>query len=122
MREHLLAELKEACLRKNASPDAVLHALEALLSWLVRPENNTDANCRAIDLFTLLEIWNHVGIGQVCRVRLPDSLLELLYDVGGQLHDNHTSPEIAREFESTPQQLLRRTRKLMEDFAANGGD
>ena len=123
MRDILLAQLKQACATEKPSVAAVLNSLDNLLAWLVQPENNTNKNCRAIDLFVTTEIWD-----KVCRspkggavTELPESVCSLIFDVGGQLHDTHTAPEVAVNFESTPEQLLMRTRKLKKQYAADIG-
>ncbi|MCC6547948.1 hypothetical protein IT570_12350, partial [Candidatus Sumerlaeota bacterium] len=45
---------------------------------------------------------------------LPESFGEILNDMGGALHDTVTAPEIAQNFESTPEQLLERVRKISD--------
>jgi hypothetical protein len=104
MRDSLLADLKEACV--GTDPSAILRALEALLSWLELPEHNNDQNCRAVDLFVCLQVW------PLQDPALPEALRLILFDVGSQLHDTHSATGVARDFESTPAQLLKRTREL----------
>lgn len=77
-----------------------------VLLWLNEPENNTDENCRRIDAFVSTQI-NDQDIE-----RLPESIQSILFDMGGALHDTHTSPEVAENFSSTPRQLLERARRL----------
>jgi len=104
-RQQLLQRLRTACERGEAQ--GVLSAMECLFLWLVQADNNNDENCRAVDLFVCVEIPDTV------REALPEAVQTLLADAGGCLHDTHTAPEIARNFMSTPDELLFRTRQLM---------
>jgi len=105
VRDQLLANLQREWQRKPFDATAVLRRLEELLAWLVRPENDTDTNCKSVDLFVCTKLRIPPG--------LPDDLHDLLFDVGGSLHDTHSSPEVARNFESTPEELLRGTREML---------
>ena len=83
-------------------------AMVALLFYLASPEGGTDHNCRTVDTFFCLrddwEIdWDH----------LPDDFHGILEDMGGALHDTVSSPNIARNFESTPEQLLARVQRVV---------
>ena len=83
--------------------------LVSLLSFLCEPENRTDENCQAVDLFFAIhDHWN------ISWDRYPEQLKQLLDDIGGCLHDTVEAPEIAANFESTPEQLLSRAKKLNE--------
>lgn len=82
-------------------------AMGLLFTFLSSPEGRTDANCRYADSFLMRGIeddayWAH----------LPEPFQAVLWDAGGQLHDTVTAPKVARNFESTPEQLLERTRGL----------
>lgn len=82
-------------------------ALMRLLSFLCEPENRTDANCTAVDLFFAIEDhWDKRWDG------LPEEYRVLLDDIGGALHDTVSAPDIAGNFDSTPEQLLERATKL----------
>jgi hypothetical protein len=81
--------------------------LENLLSFLTAPAERTKENCGETDLYFCLHAdngfnWDH----------LPEDYQLILDDIGGQLHDTIESPEIAKNFESTPEQLLERIRRL----------
>jgi hypothetical protein len=81
--------------------------LERLLAFLSSPVGRTDANCLAADRFFCIgdhwkRRWEH----------LPDGFTRILDDMGGVLHDTVCSPHIAKNFESTPEQLLERVRRL----------
>ena len=82
-------------------------SLENLLYFLTTPAGRTKENCEETDLYFCLHKdngynWDH----------LPEDYQFILDDIGGQLHDTIESPEIAENFESTPEQLLERIRKL----------
>ncbi len=82
-------------------------SLEKLLSYLSTSEGRTNANCCATDHFFLLKEgwearWDH----------LPASFKDILSDIGGVLHDAVKVPQIAENFESTPEQLLERLRSI----------
>ncbi len=79
-------------------------ALECLLVFLTSPAGQTDANCTAIDSFLCL--------GEFERPELPDVFQEILADMAGALHDTVSDPEIAANFDSTPEQLLVRIRRI----------
>jgi hypothetical protein len=103
----LLNRLRSGILSPRFSRKKALDSLKALLSWLNRPENNTDRNCRRIDSFVSYEMMPETRFK-----KLPEDIRGILFDMGATLHDTHTSPEIAENFESTPGQLLDRVRKL----------
>lgn len=82
-------------------------SLENLLYFLTTPAGRTKENCEETDLYFCLHKdngfnWDH----------LPEDYQLILDDIGGQLHDTIESPEIAKNFESTPEQLLERILKL----------
>ena len=82
-------------------------SLENLLYFLTTPAGHTKENCEETDLYFCLHKdngfnWDH----------LPEDYQLILDDIGGQLHDTIESPEIAKNFGSTPEQLLKRIRKL----------
>jgi len=93
--------------RRPTDLAALKSALTALLNFLASPSGRTDANCCATDLFCCLDEgwetdWEH----------LPDSYQDLLGDLGGAPHDTVQAPEVAHNFQSTPEQLIERLRKL----------
>jgi hypothetical protein len=83
---------------------AVRTALDALLGFLASPGGRTDANCCAVDRF----FGNFEGQWS----QLPPDLAALLDALSGTLHDAIYAPQIAAHFESLPEQLLNRLRKL----------
>lgn len=107
----MLARLKAECDQDEPCAPKVAGALSELLAWLAAPGSNTDPNCRAVDTFVCVQILPSI------RRALPGELQAILEDVGGALHDTHTAPHVAENFYSTPEQLLSRTRRVMENFA-----
>lgn len=106
--DELLNQLRSAVLSTRFSRKKTLSAMEALLSWLNETENNTDNNCRHVDYFISYEIMPETRYQE-----LPKDIREILFDMGATLHDTHTTPQIAENFESTPRQLLDRVQKLI---------
>jgi hypothetical protein len=88
--------------------DATLQpALETLLVFLASESGRTDANCSVTHAFieATEERWSHLG----------GELRTILDDMSGALHESIYAPQIARTFESTPEQLLERVRHLSRD-------
>lgn len=83
-----------------ADAHALRAALERLLVFLASPEGRTDANCSTVYYFiTATEVsWRDV----------KEPLHAILDDMSGTLQDSVYAPNIARTFESTPEQLLER--------------
>ena len=77
-------------------------SLIALFEYLSSPIGRTDANCCAVDGFFYLD-------DDLPLERLPDSLQEVFAHMDA-LHDTITTPHIAENFGSTPEQLLERVR------------
>jgi hypothetical protein len=78
-------------------------------------EGRTNANCWAVDLFFMLgQGWEKEWGEQ----DLPEGFHEVLAIMSGALHDTVKAPDIAREYESLPEQILERVRKLAVDKAA----
>ncbi|HKR63176.1 MAG TPA: hypothetical protein VJZ00_05535 [Thermoanaerobaculia bacterium] len=79
-------------------------ALDALLAFLASESGRTDANC---------SVTHHFIDATESRWRdVPGELHAILDDMSGALHESIYAPHIARTFESTPEQLLERIRKL----------
>ena len=82
--------------------------IESLLVFLTSAEGRTDPNCRMVDeaLMNDDELWNAID-----EIESADgSLADVLRDMAGALHDTVSAPEIAANFDSTPEQLLSRLR------------
>jgi hypothetical protein len=88
-----------------ADRTALVAALERLLSFLTSESGRTDPNCAVTDafIFATEEEWSAAA---------GEELRPILEDMGGTLHDTIYAPNIARNFDSTPEQLLERLRKL----------
>jgi len=102
--EPLLHAVYDAMSEQPAEPAALREALEALLVFLASESGRTDANCSVTHAFieTTEERWNAV----------PGELRTILDDMSGALHESIYAPQIARTFESTPEQLLDRVRAI----------
>lgn len=112
--EQLLQVLKAEYFREPLDEVEVLRAMEGVLAFLVQPESNTDANCRRADWFVMSEM------DEVRSIQGPETPIDLgriLYDMM-ILHDTHTAPEIAENFQATPAMLLARTRERLAKLTA----
>ena len=92
-----------------ASDPLSLHGLKrsliTLLEYLSSEDGRTDKNCCAVDSFFMHdELW--------VERNLPDPFHDIFADIAGALHDTVSAPEIAENFESTPERLLKRAREL----------
>lgn len=103
----LLKRIYEESLRRPSDTSAVKASLEDLMVLLVSAEGRTDANCTVTDyFFSAPESWEGKWD------HLPDELQSILGDLGGALHDSVHAPAIARTFDSLPEQLLERLRRI----------
>ncbi len=94
--------------------EALKQSLIALLEYLSSYDGRTHANCNAVDSFFMLDdLW--------VERNLPDSFHSIFADISGALHDTVTAPEIAENFSSAPEQLLKRARELSTE-QSNEGD
>ena len=112
----VLAPFLERVYIEIERPESDLHTLvmvlRALLRFLASPEGRASANCWATDLFFMRdEHWSERR-----WAHLPQPLQDMLADMGGALHDSVDYPEIAENFDSTPDQLLAR----LETFTSGG--
>ncbi len=101
-----LVETIQTVLAKDTFELNVLKdSLIALLEYLSSAEGRTEANCKAVDSFFMFDdLW--------VKRNLPDPFHDIFADISGALHDTVSSPEIAENFGSTPEQLLKRAREL----------
>jgi hypothetical protein len=107
--EQLLQALKDKYFREPIDEVAALRAMEGVLAFLVQPENNTDANCQRADLFVTMDMDD---VRSIQGPDVPDELGRILFDMMG-LHDTHTAPDVAENFQATPDILLARTRERL---------
>ncbi len=103
----LVEAVKNCIIERPTDLKRLGSSLENLLSFLTTPTGRTNENCVETDFYFCLHDdhgfnWDH----------LPEDYQLILADIGGQLHDTIEYSEIAENFESTPEQLLERVRKL----------
>ena len=98
----LVSDLYDKLVSSRVDPTEIQIAVERVLTFLATPEGRTDANCRAVDHFLCL--------GEFDWPDLPSPLGDVLADMAGTLHDTVSAPEIAANFDSTPERLLARLR------------
>jgi len=101
----LLQQVYEKFVKQPTDLHEIKDSLENLLSYLTTPSGRTAANCVATDLFFCLADWG------VDWESFPELLTDIIGDMGGALHDTVSHPEIARNFDSLPEQLLERVRQ-----------
>jgi hypothetical protein len=103
----LLRELYEAIVYRPKNLSRLKDAMAAVLLYLTSPAGRTHENCKSVDqFFCIPDDWERSWSD------LPQSYQDVLEDMGGILHDTLKVPDIAVNFESTPEQLLARTRAL----------
>lgn len=101
----LMRRLHDALQRTPMDLPQLRASLISVLEYLASSIGRTDANCSAVNSFLILdETWNDD--------RIPQAYIDVLADMTGALHDTISAPEIAANFESTPEQLLVRARHL----------
>lgn len=110
----LLHRFYEVACARPLNPVALKGVLVGLLEFLATPEGRTNSNCWAVDLFCMSDDWER-DWGE-----LPQEFIDILTDMAGALHDTVKAPDIARNFDSTPEQLLERARKLRTVKRASG--
>lgn len=76
-----------------------------VLEFLSSPPGRSDENCRTVDFFLRAdEAWD--------AERLPQEYVDVLARMSEALHDTVSAPEVARNFECAPEQLLERAKRL----------
>ena len=96
----LMQSVRTALFASPVDLAAINASLIALFEYLCSPAGRTDDNCRAVDSFFYLD-------DDLPLERLPDSLQDVFAHMD-TLHDTITTPDIAENFGSTPEQLLER--------------
>jgi hypothetical protein len=88
-------------------PDAVRakSALVSLFTYLASPDARTHANVCAVERFLMEDP------ALTKDTALPPEFVEFILNADA-LHDTIESPEVAENFESTPEQLLEKARNL----------
>jgi hypothetical protein len=103
----LLRRVYEDVLTNPVNLSALKDGLVELLEYLAG-EGRTNANCWAADLFFCSDHWERDWSAQ----NLPEDFHDLLAMMGEALHDAVAAPDIARNFDCLPEQLLERARRL----------
>lgn len=104
---NLAEAVYQTAIQSNPDMSQLKARLIELLSFLCSPEGRTDENCRIVDsYFCTKDNWSY------CIEHLPTEAYEILFDIGGTLHDTVQSPEIAANFQSLPEKLLERVEKM----------
>jgi hypothetical protein len=96
--------LLRAVYESYANASQLRASLASLLEFLASASGRTDANCSTT--------YNFITATEPAWREVPDALRAILDDMSGTLQDSIYAPDIARTFESTPEQLLERLRKL----------
>lgn len=105
--EKLVHEVYINIISKPINLYLIKTALINLMTCLTVPEGHADSNCRRVDSFFCIRYDWETDIDH-----LPDNFIEIIEDIGGALHDSVSSPETAKKFQSTPQQLLERIKAI----------
>src|ERR1700730_8090594 len=104
----LLRRIYSQVMAAPADLPALKESLTALLEYL-SGQGRTNTNCWAVDMFFCLsEGWERDWTEQ----HLPDDFHDVLALMGQALHDTVRTPKIAENFDSLPEQLLDRVRRL----------
>ena len=105
----LLQAVYSQCLAQPKDLAKLKRGLEELLVYL-SVEGRTNANCWAVDwFFGMSQGWEQDWAEQ----NLPEEFHDVLATMGEALHDTVHSPAIAENFDSLPEQLLKRVRGIV---------
>lgn len=107
MLDTIMCDAYDALNPHNYDERLLAFQLVILLSYLKYASGKDTQDFHRVGRYFLLKSnwkydWNHTS---------PE-MAEILDDIAGTLHDSVDSPEIAENFESTPDQLLNRLRVL----------
>ena len=103
----LLRRAYDAIIDRPYDARRVADALEAVLEFLASPAGRTQVNCEVVDsFFCLQQDWEGGWEDE------PEELADVLEDMGGALHETLKAPQVAEDFDSTPEQLLARVRRF----------
>jgi erythromycin esterase-like protein len=98
--------MRTELLASEPSVERLRSIVTDLLTFLASRKGRTDSNVRFVDygLSSDDDVWDRVEL-----VEANDPILaDVLRDMAGALHDTVKAPHIARNFDSTPEQLLAR--------------
>lgn len=98
--------IRQEMLLPVPSVDRLRFLVTELLTFLASRKGRTDSNCRFVDYGLMHddEVWDSIELIEVTDPNLAD----VIRDMAGALHDTVSAPNIAQNFESTPEQLLAR--------------
>ena len=103
--QELVKETQSILAKGSFDLEELKQSLIALLEYLSSDDGRTDTNCHAVNSFFMLDdVW--------AERNLPDPFHDIFADLAGALHDTISGPEIAQNFDSTPEQLLKRAKQL----------
>jgi len=108
----LLDALLGTLRRERADPCLVAERVRSILEYLSGSENGRDQNCVLVDEFVCLRILEDPAVARGME-QLPAELVRIIEDMGTCLHDACKAPAVARNFRSTPEQLLQRLRRWL---------
>ena len=102
----LVERLHQCLTLRPVDSPALKAAMIGVLEFLASAEGRTDANCRAVDHFLAQDgAWD--------ADQLPEPFVDILADMSSALRDTVSAPHIAANFQSTPEQLLERAKRLL---------
>jgi hypothetical protein len=102
--EPFLNQLYGSIIHRPINLESIKLSLINLLTFLTTPEGRTNDNLWMVDLFITHKLWEAMG-------DLSEPWQNILGRMMG-LHDTIKAPDIARQFGSTPEQLLEQAKKL----------
>ena len=89
-------------------PSSFQKSLANLLNFLIG-EGRTNANCWAVDLFFAnSQGWERDWVDQ----ELPEEFHDIIAMMGEALHDTVRNPDVAKNFDCLPEQLLERLKRM----------
>ena len=85
-----------------------------VVEYVNRADGGTPEECEVVSHFVLLTLLLDEQIKSNMKL-LPEALRRIIEDLGMNFHDTHSAPDVAHNFESTPQQLLARLEREFGD-------
>ena len=102
-----LFKVRDSISDNSTNHEAIKAALVELLVYLNSPEGRTSENCTTTGIF--FQLHDDYGFNWF---HLPEEFQLILQDMGSQLHDTMEHPDVATNYECTPEQLLERIHSL----------
>jgi erythromycin esterase-like protein len=101
-----LEAVRNELLSAEPSAERVRLVVMDLLKFLASRKGRTDSNVRFVDygLSNDDDVWDRIELIEAADPILAD----VVRDMAGALHDTVKAPYVARNFDSTPEQLLAR--------------